>query len=425
MGCPNCSKEKAITLSICPSCGAMVNDSVREELATKITPRKISEPPKIKHNKRGTDSVPKSANQIKLKPSPKSISTKPKTTAELKIRKDTNPTLVEFQTEQAQLPEWRLHIQNAAKQRITRNTHMSSVPSSGGGQAIAVATARAPVSLGSTALKAEVIEKPDNSHVANALKRIQASRSKYLVSDPIAVPAQKNEEREHPLTIASRTENPQPDTETHKSSVNFPVKPTLVPKVGEHGKSLYDTNELDPEFAQAKAKVSSSFDKSSSPTHAKSSATQKEGIADKDNSDLRQIDDFAPFALRFNSAVFDLIIGTFFSLVLLSPLMLFGGNWFTFAGFLGFIAVTAIVMFIYLTAAIGYAGKTFGMHLFKLEMIDIDGDLYPTYHQAAVSSAVFLLSTAFGGIGFLTSLIDEENRAAHDLASGTIIVKEL
>jgi uncharacterized RDD family membrane protein YckC len=57
-------------------------------------------------------------------------------------------------------------------------------------------------------------------------------------------------------------------------------------------------------------------------------------------------------------------------------------------------------------------------------MIDINGEEYPTFHQAAVSSSIYLLSIAFFGIGFLTSVIDEEKRAAHDLASGTIVVKE-
>ena len=97
-------------------------------------------------------------------------------------------------------------------------------------------------------------------------------------------------------------------------------------------------------------------------------------------------------------------------------------RWFT-AVVVG-LAVGAIVMFVYMTASIGCFGKTFGMHLFKLEMIDINGEEYPTFHQAAVSSSVYLVSIALLGIGFITSLLDEENRAVHDLASGTIVVKE-
>ena len=36
MNCPVCKRSLAPTLSICFACGAMVNDSVREELQTKI-----------------------------------------------------------------------------------------------------------------------------------------------------------------------------------------------------------------------------------------------------------------------------------------------------------------------------------------------------------------------------------------------------
>ena len=36
MKCTVCKRELAPTLSICYACGTMVNDSVREELATKI-----------------------------------------------------------------------------------------------------------------------------------------------------------------------------------------------------------------------------------------------------------------------------------------------------------------------------------------------------------------------------------------------------
>ncbi len=128
--------------------------------------------------------------------------------------------------------------------------------------------------------------------------------------------------------------------------------------------------------------------------------------------------------MRFNAGLFDLIIGSFSSLLLLSPFMLLGGNWISTAGFFAFVATCAIVMFIYLTTTIGLYGKTFGMRLFSLEVVDLEGEDYPTLHQAAVSSSVYLLSLALGGIGFLTLPFNEDRRAVHDLVSGTIVVKE-
>jgi uncharacterized RDD family membrane protein YckC len=64
------------------------------------------------------------------------------------------------------------------------------------------------------------------------------------------------------------------------------------------------------------------------------------------------------------------------------------------------------------------------MRLFSLEIVDLEGEDYPTFHQAAVSSSVYLLSLALGGIGFLTLPFNEDRRAVHDLVSGTIIIKE-
>jgi uncharacterized RDD family membrane protein YckC len=135
-------------------------------------------------------------------------------------------------------------------------------------------------------------------------------------------------------------------------------------------------------------------------------------------------EDLAPFALRFNAAVFDLIIGSFLSLILLAPSMLSKGNWFSITGILAFLATCAIVMFVYLTIAIGMFGKTAGMKIFSLETIDIEENDYPTFHQAAVSSSVYLVSLALGGIGFLPALFNSERRTAPDLLSGTVIVKE-
>ena len=141
--------------------------------------------------------------------------------------------------------------------------------------------------------------------------------------------------------------------------------------------------------------------------------------------ETEETDDFVPFMTRFNAGLFDLIGGSFATLILLAPFMLFGGEWFTLSGFLAFAATCAMVMFIYLTTAVGVFGKTFGMRIFALELIDIENEDYPTFHQAAVSSSVYLLSLATGGVGFLAVPFNEDHRAVHDIVSGTMVVKEL
>ena len=128
--------------------------------------------------------------------------------------------------------------------------------------------------------------------------------------------------------------------------------------------------------------------------------------------------------MRFNAGVFDLIIGGFTSLILLAPFILLGGNWFTTAGLFAFLATCSIVMFIYMTTAVGMFGRTFGMKMFSLEIIDIEENDYPTFHQFSVRASFYMFSLCIGGSGFLTVLFTDDKRAVHDIVSGTLIVRD-
>jgi uncharacterized RDD family membrane protein YckC len=139
--------------------------------------------------------------------------------------------------------------------------------------------------------------------------------------------------------------------------------------------------------------------------------------------DPDEIDDLAPFSMRFGSGLFDLIIGGFATLIILSPFIASGGPWLSLSGVATIVGTLSIFQFLYLTASIAVWGKTFGMRIFSLELIDIEKNLYPSLHQAAVNSAIYLLSMALGGIGFLTVLYNEEKRAVHDIISGTLLVR--
>ncbi|MBA3784491.1 MAG: RDD family protein, partial [Acidobacteria bacterium] len=215
-------------------------------------------------------------------------------------------------------------------------------------------------------------------------------------------------------------------------SINSFAKPKLASSL-KTDKEKLDTNKLPP-FPKP-AQISTSFETRtivSEKVEAKIEEAPKseikllksEEIAETVEIEIEEYDDCPTFAMRFNAGLFDLIIGSFSSLLLLSPFMLLGGDWVSTAGLFAFVVTCAIVMFIYLTTTIGLYGKTFGMRLFSLEIVDLEGEDYPTFHQAAVSSSVYLLSLALGGIGFLTLPFNEDRRAVHDLVSGTIIIKE-
>lgn len=509
MICPGCKKESYNEISICVSCGTMVNDSIREELAPRITiinkesvqiekqikfekptfsqevvklesekPIVIEESVKIKKHinfdsvektstpkiiLKGKPTVQEKSIQPNIqpsireaKPSQKIDKAAPAKTTEISI-KQTSPTLLEFQNKNAPLPDWRLQLQNAVKQRQSGQNHNfeAAVAET---QTIAAVTTYP--TQGGAALKAQtdeitLPEDVDNDHLRNALARIEFSRKRFLKVEPEPelnekVSQQKPSVYQNNLRIATKDDKPAPVSSELKTSADFQVKPTLVPAIAEKKiKNFYDTSELDPAFPPAT--ISSSFEKPEFEARNES-IEQKEKAVEKQKDEKPEtlkenvytetvtqsakqndpveeneelIDDFAPFSLRFNAGLFDLIIGSFISLLLLSPFMLFGQNWFTLSGFFAFLATCAIVMFLYQTLSVGVFGKTFGMHLFSLEMIDFDGEQYPTFHQAAVSSSIYLLSLLFCGIGFITTIFDEEKRSVHDIVSGTLVVKEI
>jgi uncharacterized RDD family membrane protein YckC len=436
----------------------MMNDSVREELMDKVSiaqkpvsmPAKPNppvfapkpNPPVMNLRTEPTlEDMPKPQSMLK-QAAAVAVATKTHTT-EI-AAKPTSPTLVEFQNKNAALPDWRLQLQNAVRKRV-ENVHPTAAVTEAKPAARRV---HLPTS-GANALKAEVVEEAapvtnSNPKLVNALRRIEESRKRFLTEEakeeaaPKAAPSQPAS-KNYPFYIATKNAEILP-----KPAEAKPAAPALSTPIFEDLPVIekYDTNKLKPlpnaaVIATNLEKIAADSPKIDEPIIDAPLITISRVKTDEDEDDLLELEetglieedeeefeDLAPFAMRFNSGVFDLIIGAFTSLILLAPFMISGGNWFSLAGFLAFLVTCAIVMFVYLTTAIGMFGKTVGMKIFSLETIDIEENDYPTFHQAAVSSSVYLVSLALGGIGFLPAFFNSERRTAPDLLSGTIIVKE-
>ncbi len=285
-----------------------------------------------------------------------------------------------------------------------------------------------------------------NLTVANALKRIEESRRAFLPEENKTTgtnaAAKTAAGKNFPFNVVSRSDELAPRPIASKNDVPSTIaRPKLVSSLRIEKKGL-DTNKLVP-IPEA-AKMASSFEtmddvveKPKQPlkenwskrieineTKPETEMAEPE-IPVVEEVETDEIDDLAPIAMRFNAGLFDLIIGGFATLILLSPLLFANEGWISISGIFTFAAVLSIVMFLYLTASIYYFGRTFGMKLFSLELVDVEQSEYPTLHQAAVNSSVYLLSLAFGGLGFLPMFFNEEKRAAHDLVSGTILIREL
>jgi uncharacterized RDD family membrane protein YckC len=416
----------------------MINDSVRQELVGKISVAAAKPFDfQLKGNKMTPNKTIQSAKPAALPPDA------PKTTTAEVASKPASPTLVEFHSKNTAVPEWRLQLQNVVRQRQERDTADAET---------AISPPRAQfITSGATALKAETISDPktfqhQNPTLNSALERIEKSRRQFLdeekpPSAPAALPAKAN--KSYPFHIAAKTNDTAfKSAETNSSVAGTFAKPKLASSLRTE-KDKLDTNKLPP--LPKTVPIATSFESrpvvsdDAKPLTEEKQKTEIEivetvktevklaetvEVIEAQEVEDEEFDDCAPFAMRFNAGLFDFIIGSFASLLLLSPFMILGGSWFSIAGLFAFLATCAIVMFVYLTLSVGLYGKTFGMRLFSLEIIDLENEDYPTFHQAAVSSAVYLLSLALGGIGFLSLPFNEDRRAVHDLVSGTIIVKE-
>ncbi len=417
-----------------------MNDSVREELQTKITPG-------IAVRRQPTAAAAAPAPQ--LAPPPAAVELPPArrhTTASLSAPK-TSPTLVEFQAKNAPLPEWRLQLQNAVQQR--KGTRVAA-GSSAGPAVITTAVAAAPV------LKAEPVQAtpmPDISdpRVANAMKRIDASRQTFgsAMAAPARPAAPKTPARAHKFNVVPT--RPAPPTAAPAAAAAAPAPAPVKPKLVEPPRTeKHDTNRLPalPEVVDdiPSGKLTEPVPMPSGPLEEprttpsgrlNTGSLQAAEIARIEvRSDIPElmvdeieqvedeIEDLAPFSMRFGAGLFDLIIAGFASMLVLGPLVFSGMDPFTGSGLLLFVGIFVTILFLYMTASVGFFGKTIGMRLFSLELVDAVENEYPTLQQAAVSSSVFIISLAFAGAGFLAALYNEERRALHDLLSGTILVKE-
>lgn len=442
MNCPVCDRSLAPTLSICPSCGAMMNDTVREELQPKISPGSA-----LNYKEQAPPAIIKS-NPLHARPiTPSPVPQKRIETAGLNTSK-TSPTLVDFQNKNATLPDWRIQLQNAVQQRKGAQSENSTPPNTGTGTGFPT--------NGGAALKAEVVartepepaQKISDPRVANAMRRIEESRKAFMEPQtvrPKAAIARPQQMRPYKFGVVSASGGAAAGAAPARV-ISTPVapKPMLVPSAPAAEKR--DTNKLlpialpeaPPPPAAVVAKPAAKEDipyverivtEKPQPEFAEIKririTAEVSPVDNTEGTDVQdEIEDLAPFSMRFGAGLFDLIIGGFASMLLLSPLAFSSGNWFTASGMLTFAATCAIVMFLYMTVCLGFFGKTMGMRLFSLELVDAIENEYPTLRQAAINSSVFLITTVFGGAGFLTIFFNEENRALHDLLSGTIIVKE-
>jgi uncharacterized RDD family membrane protein YckC len=82
-----------------------------------------------------------------------------------------------------------------------------------------------------------------------------------------------------------------------------------------------------------------------------------------------------------------------------------------------------VVGFLYLTVSVAFTGRTIGMKLFSLRVVDARTGLIPTGSQSAGRSLVYLLSLASAGIALIYALLDTEKHTVHDRFTRTAVIR--
>ncbi|MEP6913316.1 MAG: RDD family protein [bacterium] len=131
----------------------------------------------------------------------------------------------------------------------------------------------------------------------------------------------------------------------------------------------------------------------------------------------------APILFRFVSGIMDIVVVCLLSSPAVVLARMAGLKWQDSRTLL-FAAGTFIVMgFVYLTISTAFTGRTLGMKLFSLRVVDARTGLIPTGGQSAARALVYMLTLASAGLALLYTFVDRERRTAHDHFTRTAVVR--
>jgi uncharacterized RDD family membrane protein YckC len=131
----------------------------------------------------------------------------------------------------------------------------------------------------------------------------------------------------------------------------------------------------------------------------------------------------APVYLRMPAALVDLVAVCLFSAPLLALTKLTNLELLD-PRVIGFAVGTFMVVgFLYLTVSIAFTGRTLGMRLFSLRVVDARTGLIPTGSQSAGRALLYMLSLASAGVILVYRLVDSERHCVHDRFTHTAVIR--
>ena len=88
------------------------------------------------------------------------------------------------------------------------------------------------------------------------------------------------------------------------------------------------------------------------------------------------------------------------------------------------LSVAASMAFFYLSLTQFLMGKSFGMMLTNTRIVDTRSFKHPSLLRVLVRTVGYLVAVGFGLIGLFWLLLNHRRRGWHDIASGTLVVRD-
>jgi uncharacterized RDD family membrane protein YckC len=132
----------------------------------------------------------------------------------------------------------------------------------------------------------------------------------------------------------------------------------------------------------------------------------------------------APLFSRLVAGMVDILCVGFLSVPFAAVVELRNDSWREPRVLIFMASVAVVVMFIYLTVSTALTGKTLGVKILSLRVIDTRTRLIPTGQQAAGRAFIYILSLATAGLCFLLALARGEGKTLHDRLSRTAVVRD-
>jgi uncharacterized RDD family membrane protein YckC len=131
----------------------------------------------------------------------------------------------------------------------------------------------------------------------------------------------------------------------------------------------------------------------------------------------------APVFRRLLACFVDLVILTLLNTPMIAAANSYSGDWRNLQVIGTVVGVALAIGFLYSTISVALTGRTLGMRLFGIRVVDTRTGLIPTGKQSAGRALLYLVSLLSAGILFALALVDSERQATHDRVTRTVVVR--